>query len=54
MIRQMPDFMPMVHTERRSLAAFLDTLTPEQWNAPTWCPKWSVQDLVGHLTAAGT
>jgi uncharacterized protein (TIGR03083 family) len=41
--------MPMVHAERRSLAQFLDTLTPEQWAAPTWCDKWNVQDLVAHL-----
>ena len=49
----MADLMPMVHAERQSLADFLDTLAPEQWSAPTWCPKWTVQDLVGHLTAAG-
>jgi uncharacterized protein (TIGR03083 family) len=49
----MADLQPMVHAERRSLADFLDTLTPEQWTAPTWCDKWNVQDLVGHLTAAG-
>ena len=49
----MADLMPMVHAERRSLAGFLDTLTPDQWSAPTWCDKWNVQELVGHLTAAG-
>jgi uncharacterized protein (TIGR03083 family) len=49
----MADLMPMVHSERRLLADFLDTLTPDQWQSPTWCEKWNVQDLVGHLTAAG-
>jgi uncharacterized protein (TIGR03083 family) len=49
----MADLMPMVHDERRSLAGFLDTLTPEQWRASTWCHKWAVQDVVAHLTAAG-
>ena len=49
----MADLMPMVHAERRSLADFLDTLPPEQWSAPTWCDKWNVQEVVGHLTAAG-
>jgi uncharacterized protein (TIGR03083 family) len=43
----------MVHAERRSLADYLDTLAPEQWTAPTWCDQWNVQELVGHLTAAG-
>jgi len=49
----MTDLMPLVHDERRSLAGFLDTLTPEQWQVSTWCDQWTVQDLVGHLTAAG-
>src|SRR3954467_15514087 len=49
----MSDLMPMVHAERASLGDYLDTLTPEQWTAPTWCDKWNVQELVGHLTAAG-
>lgn len=49
----MPDLTPMVQAERHSLADFLDTLTPDQWTAPTWCNKWNVQEIVGHLTAAG-
>ena len=49
----MADMLPMIHAERRSLAEFLDTISPEQWTTPTWCDKWNVQDLVGHLTAAG-
>jgi len=49
----MANYLPMIHAERRSLAEFLDTISPEQWNTPTWCDKWNVQDLVGHLTAAG-
>jgi uncharacterized protein (TIGR03083 family) len=49
----MTDLMPMVHAERHSLAEFLDTLTPDQWALSTWCDKWNVQEVVGHLTAAG-
>jgi uncharacterized protein (TIGR03083 family) len=49
----MANLLPMIHAERRSLAEFLDTISPEQWTTPTWCEKWNVQDLVGHLTAAG-
>ena len=49
----MPDLMPMVHAERASLGEFLDTLTPDQWAARTWCDKWDVRQLVAHLTAAG-
>ena len=49
----MPNLTPMVCDERQALSDFLDTLTPEQWIAPTWCDKWNVQDLVAHLIAAG-
>jgi uncharacterized protein (TIGR03083 family) len=49
----MADLMPMIHAERASLADFLGTLTPEQWKTQTWCDKWKVQDVVGHLVAAG-
>ena len=49
----MTDLMPMVHAERAALSGFLDTLTPEQWNAPTSCDKWNVQHVVAHLVAAG-
>ena len=48
----MADLMPMIHAERASLADFLGTLTPEQWKTQTWCDKWQVQDVVGHLVAA--
>ena len=49
----MADLMPMVHEERASLSEFLGTLAPDQWSTPTACDKWNVQELVGHLTAAG-
>ena len=42
----------MVQAERASLAAYLENLTPAQWTHPTWCAKWNVQELVGHLIAA--
>lgn len=49
----MADLMPMVHAERRSLAGFLDTLPADQWASPSWCDKWNVQQVVGHVIAAG-
>ena len=36
--------------ERRFLAPYLATLTPEQWDAPTLCEGWRVRDVVAHLT----
>jgi len=38
-----------VAAERNDLANLLETLTPEQWNAPTLCEEWTVRDVVGHL-----
>ncbi|WP_169165850.1 maleylpyruvate isomerase family mycothiol-dependent enzyme [Cellulomonas taurus] len=44
----------MIVDERVSLAADLRALAPEQWAAPSLCDRWSVQDVVAHLTAAAT
>ena len=44
-----PDVWELVHEERRSLIAFLETLDEEQWETPSLCPKWSVHDVVAHL-----
>jgi uncharacterized protein (TIGR03083 family) len=49
----MADVMPMIHAERAALADHLATLSPEQWQAPTWCDKWNVQQVTGHLVASG-
>ena len=32
-----------------AIADILSTLTPEQWQAPSLCDGWRVQDVVGHL-----
>jgi uncharacterized protein (TIGR03083 family) len=34
---------------RADLAAFLATLTPQQWQAPTLCTRWPVRDVVAHI-----
>lgn len=49
----MADVIPMMQAERKLLDEYLVTLTPEQFAAQSWCHKWTVQDLVAHLTAAG-
>lgn len=41
--------MDLAQAERRDLAAFLATLTPAQWQAPTLCAGWSVTDVVAHM-----
>jgi uncharacterized protein (TIGR03083 family) len=35
--------------ERRDLADFLATLTPEQWERPSLCAGWTVRDVVAHV-----
>jgi uncharacterized protein (TIGR03083 family) len=43
------DVRKMLREERAELAAFLATLTPQQWQAPTLCPRWLVRDVVAHI-----
>ena len=38
--------------ERRTLAAVLASLTPEQWEAPSLCAGWRVREVVAHITMA--
>ena len=35
--------------ERADFAAFLATLSPQQWQAPTLCTAWRVRDVVAHV-----
>lgn len=35
--------------ERADLAAFLATLRPQQWEAPSLCAGWRVRDVVAHV-----
>jgi len=41
-----------IHSERAEMADTLSTLSPDQWNASSWCDGWSVQDTAGHILAA--
>jgi uncharacterized protein (TIGR03083 family) len=43
------DLKPLARDERADFAAFLATLTPEQWDAPTLCESWRVRDVVAHV-----
>jgi uncharacterized protein (TIGR03083 family) len=45
----MADTWTMVAETRTDLASYLETLGPEQWDAPTLCAEWKVRDVVGHL-----
>jgi len=41
--------MAMARAERADLADFLETLSPQQWDAPSLCSDWSVRDVVAHV-----
>jgi uncharacterized protein (TIGR03083 family) len=41
--------MDMAYDERADLASFLETLTPQEWNAQSLCARWTVQDVVAHV-----
>jgi uncharacterized protein (TIGR03083 family) len=41
--------MRLAATEYDRVVALLETLTPEQWSAPTECPGWNVRDVAGHV-----
>lgn len=42
----------MVHRERGALAEDLAQLSAEQWDSPSLCARWSVRDVVAHMTAS--
>ncbi|WP_335755624.1 maleylpyruvate isomerase family mycothiol-dependent enzyme [Streptomyces sp. 3211] len=39
-----------VAAERRELADVLDSLTPEQWDAPSLCTGWRVREVAAHMS----
>ncbi|MEU8773334.1 maleylpyruvate isomerase family mycothiol-dependent enzyme [Streptomyces sp. NPDC048606] len=39
-----------IAAERRELAAVLDGLSSEQWNAPTLCGGWRVREVAAHMS----
>ena len=43
--------MDMAFEERSDLAAFLPTLTPDEWDATSLCDKWTVKDVVAHVVS---
>jgi uncharacterized protein (TIGR03083 family) len=46
-----PSLMDMACEERTDLAAFLDTLSPQEWQAPSLCERWTVKDVVAHMVS---
>ncbi len=45
------DLWPTVHAERAALAADLAALNEQQWAAQSLCGRWTVRDVLAHMTA---
>ena len=45
------DIWPVVHAERRALAADLEGLAPDRWETSSLCAGWSVHDVLAHMVA---
>ncbi|HZZ50692.1 MAG TPA: maleylpyruvate isomerase family mycothiol-dependent enzyme [Pseudonocardia sp.] len=43
------DTMAMARAERSDLVDLLESLTPEQWEAPTLCARWRIREVVAHM-----
>jgi uncharacterized protein (TIGR03083 family) len=48
------DTWEMVDAERTELADLADSLTPQQWDAPSLCTAWKVRDVVAHCVEGAT
>jgi uncharacterized protein (TIGR03083 family) len=41
-------WVDLAQAEREDFAAFLEALTPEQWEAPSLCERWNVRQVAAH------
>ena len=48
------DIWPVVHAERKALAADLRGLDAEAWTQPSLCGDWTVRDVLAHMTAGAS
>ncbi|MEO5709820.1 MAG: maleylpyruvate isomerase family mycothiol-dependent enzyme [Nocardioidaceae bacterium] len=46
----MGELAPLIRSERLALADFLETLTAAQWDTPSLCDEWTVQQVAAHLS----
>ena len=41
-------WLDLARAEREDFAAFLESLSPEQWESPTLCERWNVREVAAH------
>ena len=51
-LAELKERIKLTRKEGGDLIAYLETLSDEQWNAPSACKGWSVADVVGHMVFA--
>ena len=45
------DYWDLIHAERTRLSQMLDNLSLEHWQTQSLCTKWTIEEVVAHLTA---
>lgn len=53
-LRIRDDLWAATHAERAALAEDLAHLTDDEWARPSLCGRWTVEEVVAHLTAAAS
>ena len=48
------DIWPVIHDERKALAADLRGRTGDEWAAVSLCGPWTVRDVLAHMTSAAS
>ena len=48
------DTWEAIKTDRVAFSVYLATLSPQDWDAPTWCDEWTVKGVAAHLLVAPT
>ncbi len=54
LLRTRDELWSAIHTERAALAEDLTHLHHDQWATPSLCGRWSVEEVLAHLTAAAS
>src|ERR1700730_16712133 len=45
------EIWPVIHDERKALAADLKGRSGEEWATPSLCGQWTVRDVLAHMTS---
>jgi len=48
------DVWPVIHDERKALAADLRGRSGEDWSTGSLCSQWTVRDVLAHMTSAAS